>query len=416
MVSEGSMKNILKLTPLIQPHLIPISIRICLDAFRWLLFALFMTCFSATAKADTAATEAVAIIPEDPLIAQLRFSDKTINYEKNIYLRDYLLGGSSGWWIDDYRYVISLHESKYFSEKADNTPKVVIVDTKTGDVTDTGYEGRVLCYSEGRIATNNNRLTTGQDGKVISDEVYYYGKMGEPLDAFRPYYPSDMELNKASCQLIPRWKRPQSPDMVFPLKVAHGVIRQIRPKDFPELRLGQDDYNRLTFNRTGAAVVPPLQVYWELPSGQRTDIPFNPGEQISSISYIPFENAYLISPDLTNTQPIKTWEPRFVRLLYLDGTVKRFGVPRVIMDLVKANKVGVGVGYSKKGISWDIGFLSRVPDPQHLAGSYEVIGDELVKREQSGSTSPDGCRLYSSQSSFFSKRWDYYYIDICKGR
>lgn len=389
-----------------------INIKIRFDAFRWLSFALFMTCFSATAKADTTATEAVAIIPEDPLTAQFRFSDKTINYEKTVYLKGYELSNSYS--IDEHRNVASMLASKTVKYNPDNAPKVVIVDIKTGDVTDTGYVGRVLCYSDGRLATSSQSRTMGPDGKVIPDEAYYFGKMGEPLEAFRPYFPSDMELNNASCQLVPRWKRTQYPDMVFPLKVTHGVIRQTRPKDFPELRLGQDDYNRLTFNRTGAAVVPPFQVYWELPSGQHIDIPFNPGEQISSISYVPFENAYLISVDLTNTQPVKTWEPRFVRLLYPDGTVKRFGVPRIILDLVKQGKAVAWPTYTKLGVGWILAVLSRHPELDHLNGNYLVIENELVKVPAGGMPSLDGCRLYGNKRSIFSTLPDYYYIDICK--
>lgn len=371
---------------------------------------------SAVAPAQPSAFE---IIPEDPLAARLTFSDKTMGYEnskKIVYLKDYWIYGE--WWIDENHYVGSLHESKTFSEKADNTPKVVIVDVRTGEVKDTGYVGRVQCYNEGMIATHNIGLDS------LKNQAAYYGRLGESLQPYKPWFPNDMELNISSCQLVPRWKypKPQSGESGlvarFPLKVEHGAIFLWKPKDYPELRLGQDpnNYNRLVFNRVGATVVPPLLAYWEQPSGKRVEIPLNPGEKISTVSYVPYENAYFISVDLSNTQPIKTWEPRFARLLYLDGTIKRFGVPRVIMDLLRTNsQASAGVQFDKKGLSWAVGFNSFAPDPQHLAGSYEIVGEELVKRVISGSRAVDGCRLYGSEKSLFSARRDYYYIDICKG-
>lgn len=373
---------------------------------------------SAVAPAQPSAFE---IIPEDPLAARLTFSNKTISYEKKIYVRGALLGGE--WWIDENRYVTTKRDS-YPSrdEKIEILPNIVIVDVRTGKIEDTGLTGKIRCYAEGRIATENDRLSTNPDGKVVRDAVSYFGELGKPLQEYRPGFPYDMELNTPSCQLVPRWKYPKpqhgEPQLLerFPLRVEHGAIFLWKPRDYPELRLGQDpnNYNRLVFNRVGAAAVLPLLAYWEQPSGKRVEIPLNPGEKINFASFVPFENAYLISLDLTNTQPVATWEPRFARLLYLDGTIKRFGVPRVILDLVKANKAGAGFGYSKKGISWGIGFNSFVPDPQHIQGVYEIVGDELVKRVVSGSRAIDGCKLYGSEKSLFSARRDYYYIDICK--
>lgn len=378
---------------------------------------------------DVAASNTVApaqppafeIIPEDPLAARLRFSDKTIHYEKKVYLRNSILSGQ--WWMDESRYVAAQQDSysaRY--QNGEDQPKIVIVDVRTGKIEDTGLVGKIRCYAEGRIATENDRLSTNPDGRVVRDAVSYFGELGKPLQEYRPGFPYDMELNIPSCQLVPRWKnpKPQSGELElvarFPLKVEHGVIFLWKPKNYPELRLGQDpnNYNRLMFNRVGATAIPPLLAYWEQPSGKRVEIPLNPGERIEFVSFVPFENAYFISIDLTNTQPIETWTPRFNRLLYLDGTIKRFGVPRVILDLVKANKAVARAGYSKNGISWGVGFYSFTPDPQHLAGSYEIVGDQLMKQAISGSRGFDGCKEFGSERSFFSNKWDYYYIDICK--
>lgn len=382
----------------------------CFEAIIGMVPVLFLSCFSA--MAETAASEASAIIPEDPVAAKLRFSDKTIKYKKQFYLRDYSLGNE--YWMDEFHYITSMHESNNYKTDVDRPPKVVVVDVRTGDITDTGYSGRVRCYCEGRLVTEVSRLKKNSDGQVVTEELYYVGKYGEALDEYQSIVTRDKELNTASCQLVPRYKRPQFPDVLFPLKVEHGVIYQIQPKDYPALRLGQDERKRIAFYRTGDPEVPPLHVYWEKPSGERIEIQFNPGEKIFNVDYLPFENAYRININLTTSQPIKSWAPRFERLLYLDGTVKRFGVPRVILDLINTNQAGAGVGYSKKGFSWGVGGIARRSDKKSLEGVYRAVGDELIKASPSGSTGPDGCKLFGHEKRIFSGRNDYYYIDICK--
>jgi hypothetical protein len=397
--------------------------------WRALLAAVFLMSGNVWAevpvRASNAATPSAAIsdqpaefeiIPEDPVAAKLRFSDKTINYKKTVYIRGYEL--SNSYQIDEYHKFSSVLASKSIKYNPDAPHNVVIVDMKTGGVTDTGYVGRVLCYSEGRVATSSQSRAFGPDGKVLSDEVDSFGKVGEPLQAYRPSFPNDMELNTASCQLVPRLKRPKYPDNLFPLKIEHGVIYQIQPKNYPTVQLGQDinNYNRLTFYRTGAEVVPPLQAYWEQPSGKRVEIQLNPGEKIDIVSYLPFEKAYLISTELNNSQPVKVWSPRFARLLYLDGTIKRFGVPRVIQDLVMQGKIVASPMYTKLGVGWSVMVLSRQPEIDHLNGNYLVVGNDLIKVVGVAAvTSLDGCKLYGAIRSIFSRLPDYYYIDICKG-
>lgn len=352
------------------------------------------------------------ILSEDLSVRDLKFVDGMSRYARTVYLKDYSFSHSA--WIDDHRSIKSMHASRTFNDQVDNTPRVVIVDTKTGEVKETGYVGEVQCYSEGRIATHN----IGFD-YLFKNEASYFGKLGEPLQVYRQWFPRDMELNIPSCQLVPRLKRPQYPDMLFPLKVEHGVLYQVRPKDFPVLELGVGTNNRPALIRKGADAVKPLQVYWEQPSGRRIDIPVNPGEEITSVSYIPFEDAYLLNIDLTNTQPIKVWEPRFIRLLYLDGTIKRFSVPTPIMELIKANKASATAVYTKRGMAWHLSIGSRNPDLEHLDGNYLVIGKELVKIPASGMPSTDGCKLYGSNPSAYSTKEkmlrDMYFIDICKG-
>ncbi len=80
-----------------------------------------------------------------------------------------------------------------------------------------------------------------------------------------------------------------------------------------------------------------------------------------------------------------------------------------------ASSSGGMASYSKKGMRWSFGFSSRTPDPKHLAGAYEIVGDELVKRDQTGGVGFDGCKEFDSEEAFFSKKRNYFYIDICKG-
>ncbi len=233
----------------------------------------------------------VTLIPEDPIAAKLKFSDKTISYKKVFYLKganlDYPL------WIDENRYVANSYPPDY--KETETLPKIVTVDVRTGAMEDTGYQGKIDCYKEGRIATTtiSRRWFTHPDGRVLESVARYFGKLGEPLMEYPPYYvQGGSDLNTASCQLVPHWTPPKpqagEPQLVkrIPLKVEHGAIMEWRPQGYPELRLGQDpnNYNKLTFNRTGSAVMLPLQAYWEQPSGKRVEIPLNPGEELTYAS------------------------------------------------------------------------------------------------------------------------------------
>jgi hypothetical protein len=391
---------------------------------RALLAAVFLMSGNAWAevpvRAGNAATPGAAIsdqpakfevIPEDPVAAKLRFSDKTKTYKKTFYLRGYSLSGD--WWMDEHRYLAAMHAGDGFEAKfGEIPPKVVIVDTLTGKVEDTGVVGDVMCYSEGRIATS----------ALDRKRTMYFGKLGEPLQAYPEKFPQGMELNDASCQLVPAWKYPID-EMGgnrfllrrFPLKVEHGAIFEREPDSYPALKIGQDEHGQTRFYRAGPAQMLPRHVYWEQPSGKRIEIPLNPGEKIFNVSYLPYEKAYLIRVDLSGTQPFEVAFPRFERLLYLDGTVKRFSVPSVIMDLVQVRKVYGLAKYSRKGFEWGASWNTREPNDQHIGGFYEVMNGELVKVEPLVSwAGPDGCREYSEEKQLFTKRLNYFYIDICK--
>jgi len=354
---------------------------------------------------------AAEILPEDPAVHDLKFVDGTKRYAKKVYLRDYFL--KTVYSIDVHRFVASVIASKNFDGQPNNTPKVVIVDTESGEVKDTGYVGEIRCYSEGRIATVNVGTST-------SSEAMYFGKLGESLQKY-PLWSPDMELNWPSCQLLPRWKYPKFQQEEtqlltrLALKPEHGAVFVYQPKAFPVLELSSDANNRAVFIRSGANAVPPLQVYLEQPSGHRIDIPVNPGEKINAVQYIPFENAYWLNIVLNNTQPIKSWAPRFGRLLYPDGTVKRFSVPPPIVDLIKAGKAVATTTYTKRGAMWELLILPGHPDVDHLQGNYLVLENELVKIPAGGVDRLNGCKLLCNDREFFSKLYEYYFINICTG-
>ncbi len=354
-------------------------------------------------------------IPGDPELRNLRFVTTAKEPKRHVYLRGY--GISGNYWIDEYRFLSSMYASLDFSSHGTNTPKVVIVDIRSGEVKETGYVGQVRCFKDGWIATHNV-------GIKDDTRAFYFGRLGESLTRYPGDSPPDMQLNIMSCQLVPRWKLPTDIPRErfvtrYPLKVEHGAIMVLKPKDFPELRLGADEKGRATFVRTGPVEVPPLEVFWEKPSGERIEIPVNPGERISGANYLPFENAYLLSVDLTNTQPIKVWAPRFARLLYPDGTITRFEVPPPILDLVRSGRGGAVVAYSKLGMAWSFGFNSRERDPDQIAGTYLVRGKQLIK-VQSGQVAPDGCRKFrvgDMTANATSERplREYYYFNVCTG-
>jgi hypothetical protein len=330
------------------------------------------------------------VLPEDPAARGLTIVDASERYERRIFLRGYLLGRAH--WIDERRMVTSVALSEGFDARQfDNDGKVVVVDTQTGEVRDTGYSGRVLCYDEGRIFI--------QKGGALG--ALYYGMLEGSLQSPGRWLPKGTDLNEQSCDAVTAWQRPADlPTGVLAnrryLKRQHGVL--------------------VSWTRQ-AAGAPLARLYLERPSGDRIDIAFNAGEQIVDVRWIPFEGAYLLVPDLADTQPVKVWEPRFVRLLYPDGRVRRFSVPDPIIDRVKANQATGSAQYTKAGVLWNLHLLPGRAGQEKLNGNYLVIGRELI-RVPGAFPAPGGCLLVGNQKSGASTERrplnDYYFTDICK--
>lgn len=338
-----------------------------------------------------AAGAAAGALPEDPSARELRFAARAEPYKRQVFLQGHQFGRSM--WIDEQRLVTTLVIGPGFDAfDHNNVGKVVIVDTRDGAVRETGYSGDILCYAEGRIAI---QAGGGPERRV------YTGVLGSKLENVGNWFPRGTELNEMSCRAVPLWKRPA--DLPQGMSASRRYLR--------------DEHGIFVLWLENSAGSPLRRLYLEKPGGARVDVPFNPGERPATLWYVPFEQAYLVVPDLTDTQPIKVWEPRFVRLVRPEGAVQRFSVPGALMDKVKSGDGVAGAQYTRRGVLWNLLIHDRRPEQEKLSGNYLVKGGELVK-VPAVLPGPDGCRLLGYEKSPRSSERrivnDYYVIDVCE--
>ena len=369
-----------------------------------------------------------ALLPEDPAVRDVKFSDRKIKVELNFFLKGYSLGQQLVP-IDENRFLISMYESKPFRKTNYHNPKVVIVDIRNGQVTDTGYIGGAVCFEAGRIGIDHQEERTDYFGKLGEPLQKYPGGVGMYDDPATPdRHTHEIELNKYSCELVPHRNAPPHRradgamrNIWQPLRPEHGVIVGYLPPNSPGLALGFDANNRPAIVRTGGSEALMPEVYWEKPSGERINIPMNPGETIDQVRYLPSEKAYLLGNLILTTSmgAVDPSIPRFVRVLYPDGTIKKFGIPKVILEKVAEGRI-MSFSYNKVGVFWSLLYQPHQPE---INGMYVVNGNELVRYTTPGliyiNHLFDSCMRIGlvHTGSFFKGDTlkDFYYADLCKG-
>lgn len=253
-------------------------------------------------------------------------------------------------WLDEDRVLANLIADKAGNYWTDPMRKVVIVNTRTGEIEQTPYRGEVLCFSNGNIALSYRTAET-----IPALPLHFeIGKFGGPLESFvessPPFVngvPKGMVLNQWSCELMPWARVPQKTpdgqqfDWRIRLRKDHGFLHIKRGVP---LREGAEGFSpalknlmNQPFMRNMGVVSPMEEWHFITPEGKDTIIPTNPGEAVgefAKIEYLPYKNAYFLAPYVRGRRPYDPPElvpvPTFARLLYGDGRVERIGVPDVI--------------------------------------------------------------------------------------
>lgn len=363
-----------------------------------IVVSLFGSIFADNAHAEN-------YLREEPAFDQkFTIVDSTERLNKRVFLKNYRLGDGVGYWIDNDHMLVGVRSGDGYDASKTNIPKWIKVNIETGEIEDIGIRGGISCYADGQAVVHPKI-----EG-AFNDRTMMVGTLGGDMQTFPEGMPRGKRLN-INCQLVDSEKVKGSTTY---LKEAHG-------------RITEDD----TFYRQDNIYKDniPNRLYLRKPDGQEIDIPTNPGERNFSyeIKYIPFENAYLLTPEFGSGDSTKRWQPRyplFVRLLYPDGSVKRFSMPNVhLFSKLRGHSATFkGVLYTKRGLVWR---FKRNPKPPTLGLVHyrEVRYDDFL---QSGNEliqgnfitqSPDGCKLVGEiQSRFSDKLSDYYVTNLCEDK
>jgi hypothetical protein len=320
--------------------------------------------------------------------------DQPDRFPSKVFARGYV--PVSWHWMDNERVIATIERMADFDfQKADLKKKIFIFNTRTGSAEEIPHYGQVRCFDDGRVIISQPRwdpVARKAPGFAL------HGRLGGKMQEYEKL-PKDQLINQFSCRLENRLELRPAPagfdSSYLALREGHGVLRW-------------------TMRR--APGFPWQEYYLDRADGQRVDIPLNPGEKVSSshVHYVPFENSYLLVPDLVDTNPVPIWEPRFVRLLSPGGEIKRIPVPEPLFEWVKTGRAYVSATYTKRGVIWFVGDARTLRLPS-VAGNYIMEGNKLVRFERAGILSPDGCRLVGATRRKDGLS-DLYVTDICWGR
>jgi hypothetical protein len=298
------------------------------------------------------------LIPIDPATLGYTVNNRELRFKEHVALPGNISLRGGG--MIDARYRLSnLIADERGTYEQDKIKKIVIVDTRTGEVRPTPYVGDIRCFVDGNLATLIDR------GKR-EDATFAFGKYGEVLQTWKGVVePEGTYLNLMSCSLqsFEKLKIEPPPGMRaggVVLRAEHGQLVTLEGQplagntpDSPEVqRLMQQPFMQ---NMT----LPAHSERWILkkPNGEAIPIPNNPGEAIvfRSVTYLPYMDAYFIESRSRPFLPKDMWGiPRFARVLYPDGRVVRYGVPDVIRQPSMRGEIGYTGLYTKAGLVWRI--------------------------------------------------------------
>lgn len=393
-----------------------------------IVLAALWLCSDAQAQPQSAAGE---LIPVDASSQGYRVDNNELPFKehvrlpRNVSLRD-------GGWLDARHFLTNLIADEAGDYWNDRVKKVVLVDSQTGELKTTSYQGDIRCLVDGKLAVS---VTGGPKATW----TYSYGRYGEALTTLEGGTPDDMELNRWSCQLVSKSSLPRTladgtkVDWWVRLRVEHGHLLLLRGRPLPANSSDfPSDLQRLMqqpFMRTMGVVSAFEQWILRTPEGKEIPIPNNPGEaagEFAPVSYVSYLGAYFIPP-YSGGRPFDPEElrqvPRFARLLYPDGRAERFGIPDVIWEPYKRKELSFNTYYTRRGLVWEIRSLQNAKAYQgelKLGAYLDLRKDKVLRRLPKinfGQQSPiDGCTV-GTRAEATQRHPHYlfttYYVNLC---
>jgi hypothetical protein len=285
------------------------------------------------------------------------------------------------YWLDTERLILTARKLPSGWQATDEeVSKIVILNTKTGEIESTPYRGDLECYSPERIVIRSYQEGTGGQhylGAPYHGEVILAGKLGERLEPIQ--WKRGDRLVDVGCQII-------SHDGIAGYRIYHlpawdAVLRVSVPyekpwkdgitirTDYAEKVLLEDSKGHLVAQMGGS---------------------FNTAPPAMGFYFLPFRNQYFVQSAFGVGQP--------GRLYNSDGSHLNLEEPLML------SRIGGGYPWvMQSGILWELRpFGSRWPK-QGLywqAGDRPMIhdGDIIYRVDNARPTnmavSPDGCKNF----------------------
>ena len=409
---------------------------------RYFIFGLlFYLNVWAQDKPQTQLFDPSTIIPIDSATLGYTVNNEELGFKEHVALPKNK-GFKGGGMIDSRYRLTNLIADEQGTYEQDKVKKIVIVDTQTGEIKPTPYEGTIACFVDGNLAT------FVQPGRVES-WTFSFGKYGEMLQTWKGMYePEGMHLNLMSCKLQPqdygRTRKDGTYTAGVNLRYEHGGLLVIPGQNLPGNAPNvSPDVQRLMqqpFMQNMTLPAHSEQWIFKKPNGEEILIPNNPGEAAdsSSVTYLPYINAYFMA---LKSRPFVADDmqriPKYSRIFYPDGRVVRYGVPDVIWQPCVRHEIGCQVLYTKAGLVWRIQFVridrvGRTNYKGELKEGYYLDQPgkktltkipDLSATSQRGLLTPfglfdDGCRVQSREEITQKQPhilFNVYYINLCTG-
>jgi hypothetical protein len=298
-------------------------------------------------------------------------------------------------WLDNERLVFSSRKYPGWEAKSDEMSRVITYNLKTGDITDSGYRGVVMCLNHlGDMLLAQSERESGGAG-TFKEYRWLAGKWGKNLEpinyfahSFIPTYLCRFAPYGDPIYATPLEEQPPGFAMITPLMPNHGVIEDTVAKKFDQ-----------TEDR----------VHLIKPDGQRI---FLTNSRISRFHFVyqPWDETYF---------EVKT-APAEARNFSPDGSILHYKVPSLFLFWRSAISSSVAPFPSKTGIVWD---LQQRTGYWRKQGIFLETDRQLLRIEEgepSGNiiTSPDGCKIHArvvrgDPSRSFPKKYLRVVIDLC---
>jgi hypothetical protein len=326
--------------------------------------------------------------PEKALFTEA--SDRFTKYEipRNIEI-------NSVHWLDNETLVLSSRKYPGWEARPDEMSRVISYNVKTGEITDSGYRGVLICINH--LGDMLLAQSDKESGRAVTFKEYRWlaGKWGQPLEpinyfsnSFIPKYLCRFSPFGDSIYATPIEQQPLGFAMVTPLMPAHGVIEDTVVKTFDQI---EDSVHLIK------------------PDGQRI---FLSNSRLSRFNFVyqPWDETYF---------ELKT-APAEARNFSPDGSIRRHKVPKLFLFWRLAISSSIAPFPSKKGVVWD---LQQRTGYWRKQGIFLETDRQLLRIEEgepSGDiiTSFDGCKIFAevvrgdpSRSAL--KKYTRLVIDLC---